>query len=911
MDNPNKFQILSMNCNSAIGKLDLIKSYTKAYDPDIISMTETKLNQNFDDNELLGDDYTIWRNDRDSRGGGVLVAIKNSSKISVLSSEQGPGESITLVIQVHPKIKFNLITFYRPPNEYFLDNLSEIVESHHSENSIFVGDFNLPDIDWDSNPGKGSVKTRSTKPSQHQHAIDIFTEADLKQMIIGPTHRCGNTLDLVLVNKSFLNDVELQCSTLPPISDHNMILIDLNIQKMASAAPGQCARLHRNYNKAKYDEIDQIFADIIEHFEQLGADIDQQWEIFSNATQEALSTIPRKLAKPNGQPWISREIVRMIRKRHRLYVKNERFPSIAHQDELDSLSHEIRIVVKKAKSDYLKNHLCQQMAEGNSKPLFNYLNKHSGRSNNISNIKDCQPHEIPDALAKHFSAVFSDANLPVPTNHINQTYPPMDPINIGRHGVELLLTSLDQRKAPGPDNISGITIKNFAKNCPSFVDCIFNIFTNSLKSGQVPTAWRKGVIRPIYKGGNRSDANNYRPICLTSIIAKAMEHILCSNMWRHINNYDIIKTHQHGFRKSLNTTTQLLHVIHSAAEAYDNKNDYHLISFDFSKAFDRVPHSLLLEKLKWYNFDPKCIQWIKNWLLDRTSVVSVNDGTSCEFPVRSGVPQGSVLGPLLFLLYIDDISRNVTNSECRLYADDTILCAIVTDPSLFQKDVDHLYRWALDWGMSFNALKCFHMQIGKNVPTIRFSLGGVQIPAVNSIKYLGVHIDSNLKWHTQVSKVTAKAYRALGCLKRNLKEAPKKTKQIAFNVMVKPILEYASQVWSPQTVGLSNTIEKVQNNALRWIYWLKKRDSITECRDLNNVCSLSTRRDQLDTIFLRKVECGLFDINLSDYIRFSTTYNTRGKVISWVQRTNAWKHSYFNRMRPQVKVIFQPNPPIN
>ena len=114
------------------------------------------------------------------------------------------------------------------------------------------------------------------------------------------------------------------------------------------------------------------------------------------------------------------------------------------------------------------------------------------------------------------------------------------------------------------------------------------------------------------------------------------------------------------------------------------------------------------------------------------------------------------------------------------------------------------------------------MQIGKNVPTIRFSLGGVQIPAVNSIKYLGVHIDSNLKWHTQVSKVTAKAYRALGCLKRNLKEAPKKTKQIAFNVMVKPILEYASQVWSPQTVGLSNTIEKEQNNALRWIYWLKK-----------------------------------------------------------------------------------------
>jgi hypothetical protein len=170
-----------------------------------------------------------------------------------------------------------------------------------------------------------------------------------------------------------------------------------------------------------------------------------------------------------------------------------------------------------------------------------------------------------------------------------------------------------------------------------------------------------------------------------------------------------------------------------------------------------------------------------------------------------------------------------------------------------------------------------------------------------------VCIDYNLKWNTQVSKVTAKANRSLGMVKRHLKQAPKKTKLIAFKTMVKPILEYACQVWSPHTVGLTNTIEKVQNNALRWIYRLNKTDSITECRNLNNIVSLADRRAELDTLFLRKVEAGLFEIKLIKYIRFSSkAHNTRGNTISWVHRTNAWKFSYFNRIKDQVKVYFPP-----
>ena len=898
-------RILSMNCNSVVGKLNDIKCYVETLKPDLISITETKLGPHIDDNELFGDKFTVWRNDRNSHGGGVLVAINNDVNLNVISSKNGPGESITLDIQLHPKIKFNLITFYRPPNEYALENLIDIIETNTTENCLYLGDYNLPDLDWQSDPGKCKVKENSLRKSQHQLALDTIMEADLKQQISKPTHRCGNTLDLVMVNKSFLDDVTVECDILPPISDHNMILVDMKTQELTtnkSAPP----RIFKDYKKANFDDIESIFFEFITSLENRNLDIEETWNSFTKCVEQALESIPGKLAKPNNNPWITRNIVRLIRKRCRVFKRNERFPSIANQAELDEICAVVKTEVHKAKSDYLKNHLCKQMEEGNSKPLFNYLNRHKGRSNNITSLKDSEPHEIPDTLAKHFAAVFSDTNLPTPTANVVKAYPKMEKIKIGRHGVELLLTKLDQRKAPGPDNVSGITIKTFALNCPSFVDCVCYIFRMSIKEGKVPSAWRQGIVRPIYKGGDRTDTNNYRPICLTSILAKSLEHILCSHMWQHINDYEIIKGNQHGFRKNLNTTTQLLHVIHKAAEAYDQHLDYHLISFDFSKAFDRVPHNLLLHKLRNYNFDVNCVSWIEDWLMDRTSVVSVNGEHSKEFSVRSGVPQGSVLGPLLFILYVNDMSDEIKNSECRLYADDTVLCSSVTDLSLLQHDVNCLFDWAKTWGMTFNPLKCCHMQVGTDTPTTQFMLGTDFIPVANSVKYLGVHIDSNLKWNNHITKITAKANRALGLIKRNLKEAPKKTKWIAFTCMVKPILEYASPVWSPYAVGLTNSLEKVQNNAIRWVYWLKKRDSITDCRNDHNISSLSIRRRELDILFLRKIEAGLFDVKLNNYIRFSTAYDTRGKSISWTQRTNAWKYSYYNRMRSDVKVYFPP-----
>ena len=318
-------------------------------------------------------------------------------------------------------------------------------------------------------------------------------------------------------------------------------------------------------------------------------------------------------------------------------------------------------------------------------------------------------------------------------------------------------------------------------------------------------------MSPIFKGGDRSDVNNYRPISLTCILSKITEHIICSCLWDHLDHNNAVTEKQHGFRKGLNTTTQLLHVVHFASQALNDKDNYHIISFDFSKAFDRVPHNLLLDKLKTFNIDKTCIEWIANWLRGRTSVVLTNGQRSEGLAVQSGVPQGSVLGPLLFLLYINDMVDDIYDSDVRLYADDTLLCVNLSKtPNILQSEVDKLYDWSKKWGIIFNAKKCVHVELGKPAPYTRVKLGDNFIPCSDSFRYLGIQIDSSLKWKTHITSVVAKSNRTLGMIKRGLRYAPMKVKLIAYKTIVKPLLEYGSQVWSPHTVYLITNLERVQ-----------------------------------------------------------------------------------------------------
>ena len=291
----------------------------------------------------------------------MLLAMNNDINANVLSAREGPGECVGISLQIHTKIVVNIVIFYRPPSECLLDNFIEMLDLFGEKgNTIYLGDYNFPDLDWITDPKKPCVKIRSSRAAMHQKALDSILESDLKQLIHEPTHRLGNTLDLVMVHKSLLDDLNIDCDILPRISDHHVLLINVYVQVFSSDAIKNKRQLtRRNFNKANYTDIDNIYAELNTKIANM-QDVADIWNDFNHATTQALESIPKRLPQPTGQPWITRHLVRLTRKRSRLYIRNRSFPSIKHEEELEALEKLIEKELRKAKTDKIGRASCRE-----------------------------------------------------------------------------------------------------------------------------------------------------------------------------------------------------------------------------------------------------------------------------------------------------------------------------------------------------------------------------------------------------------------------------------------------------------------------------------------------------------------------------------------------------------------------
>ena len=393
-----------------------------------------------------------------------------------------------------------------------------------------------------------------------------------------------------------------------------------------------------------------------------------------------------------------------------------------------------------------------------------------------------------------------------------------------------------------------------------------SIFQQSLKSGQVPSDWRTANVVPIFKKGDRSKPANYRPVSLTAICCKLMEHILVSNIMGHLDQHQILTDYQHGFRHHRSCETQLLITSHDLAAKMNQRKQVDMAVLDFSKAFDKVPHHRLVSKLHYYGVRGPSNTWVKHFLLGRKQRVVVDGEFSDESPVVSGVPQGSVLGPLLFLAFINDIADNIS-SNIRLFADDCLLYRTINnehDQKLFQQDLNSLHEWSNLWNMEFNVAKCFTMHITqakKHKRLCTYHMGGTAMQTTESTAYLGITINKDLKWNQHINIIAAKANRVLGMLRRNLRRAPRKVKQAAYTTLVRPRVEYCSTIWDPYQKQQVNQIEMVQRRAARFVldrpYRRDTRDSVTSMLQELQWKSLAERRRDRNVTFMYKITNGL------------------------------------------------------
>jgi hypothetical protein len=354
-------------------------------------------------------------------------------------------------------------------------------------------------------------------------------------------------------------------------------------------------------------------------------------------------------------------------------------------------------------------------------------------------------------------------------------------------------------------------------------------------------------VIPIFKKGEKYLASNYRPVSLTCICCKLLEHIVVSNILKHLDTHNILVDNQHGFRSKRSCETQLLTLSHELLSNLHNGVQIDLIILDFSKAFDKVPHKKLLRKMDNYGIRGNTWNWVSAFLSNRTQQVALDGEVSSQMPVVSGVPQGSVLGPLLFLIFINDLPAAVT-SKTRLFADDCILYRNITnqqDCTILQNDLNCLANWEKTWGMQFHPEKCNSLTVTRSQSPFKhdYVLKGHILESVSTAKYLGITLSHNMSWDTHINNITSKANKILGFLKRNLKINQEETKSLAYKSMVRSNLEYCSSVWSPHTQKQKNNIEKVQRRAARYVTnRYHNTSSVTSMIDHLQWKSLETRR---------------------------------------------------------------------
>lgn len=910
-------KIINVNFQSIKNKKPELDILINSTQPDVIIGTETWLDPKTSAYEYISKDlYTIYRKDRapNKKGlcyGGVLIAISNKYLSSEIKELQTDCEIVWAELSISNARKCYICAYYRPhpDDDISLDPLNASISriNANSKSIIIVGgDFNLGHMNWETHsviPGKPNQK-------QHQQLLDIINDHGLKQVVNEPT-RNDKTLDLIMTNYPSIVD---KIETIPPLgeADHDIVSLECVLSlKRCQTTPRKIFKYKQaNWTKIQQD-IDKIHQEIIE--KKKTTDINGLWQIFKNSLHQSISeNIPQKMLRHNKNlPWITTSLKRQMKRYNKKYrkckLKGQQKP-----ESLKKLKHEIQKQKREAYWKYIENMICNiPIDDANSfrsklipKNLFSYIKTQKSESSNIPPLsKDGILTSDPKSKANILNQQFQNAFTPVTEDPIpdkgHQKYPQMPDINITNTGVTKLLKNINIHKAAGPDQIHG----RILKECSSSITPILQIlFQTSLDTGKIPDDWRHASVCPAFKKGDKHDPINYRPISLTCICCKLLEHVITSNIMKHLEDNHILYDFQHGFRSSRSCETQLTSFIQDLSKASNNNIQTDIIIMDFAKAFDKVSHRHLLYKISYYGINCNALNWVKDFLTNRTQNVVLEGETSNNIPVTSGVPQGTVLGPILFLIYINNLAEYMKHSKLRLFADDSIIYKEIKTPDdckKLQEDLDSAGRWEQEWLMHFHPDKCNILSVTQKQKPIEttYKLHGHSLEKVDSTKYLGVTLQSNLKWDKHINNMTAKANQSLGFLRRNLKISSEKVKSHAYKALVRPKLEYCSTIWDPYQKQQITQIEKVQRRAARFTCnRFHNTSSVSDMFTHLNWYPLQVRRLKYRLVFFHKIIHQIVAVPASNLLILADSRTRHSNPFSYkhIQTSkDCYKYSFF------------------
>jgi Reverse transcriptase (RNA-dependent DNA polymerase)/Endonuclease-reverse transcriptase len=788
-------------------------------------------------------------------GGGLLVYIKNGMKVLPLDLNIMFNQYTSFTL-VSGSTSINFILVYRPPRNSIesYQQLAQLVRGAGA-NTVLLGDFNLPGIDWDSGTARGPGA---------ELVLEACSDKFLEQLVTFPTHLKGNILDLILTNVPELF-VDISSEGRLGTSDHYILKAEMEVGSPVSANQ----TLVRNWWKADWAAMKaELSAEDWNAVDQQTAT--EAWDTFKQRLDALVEKhVPLKpRGRPGRPPWMTRDILRTVRRKRRMWKKESGRNVSA---EYKNVEKQVRNMIRHAKRN-LERKLATEN-NGNSKPFYAYLKSKTKSRMPVGPLKDNNGNAVTDKkkmaemLNSYFSSVFSQEEAAaVPAAEEEEVRSRLLDVQVDIAQVVKKIKALKPASAPGPDGLGSLLLRELVDQVAI---PLTKIFRKSLDSGDVPADWRRANVTPIFKKGSKTDPANYRPVSLTSISCKLLESIVRDHLVDHMMENDLIEESQHGFVKGRSCATNLIEFFDHISEILDSGGVADSIFLDFAKAFDKVPKKRLLEKMRSIGIGGKVLAWVSNWLTDRKQRVVIDGEGSNWEAVTSGVPQGSVLGPVLFLIFIRDLDRATTGQvRIRKFADDTKVARKITgdaDRAELQQVLDRMMDWAATWGMEFNSKKCKVMHFGSGNPQYQYQMAGHVLERTAEEKDVGVTIAQNLKPGAQCCRAARTASVVLGQISRSFTYRDQKIFPRLYTRYVRPHLEFASVAWNPWLQKDVEVLEKVQKRAVNMVSGLGDQSYEEKCKVLG-LDTLKERRAEADLVMMYKVMNGFSTVKKENWV---------------------------------------------
>ena len=809
--------------------------------------------------------YILYHNISKSEGRGICMYVKSSLNASELSSEHDMEENVWVEIKlINKKVKVGCL--YRSPsdnseeaNNQLKNHIREM--SRGSDEFLMTGDFNYPTICWEKNMAVGSQGAKDF--------LELINDEMLNQHQEDPTrHRGSNdpsTLDLIITK---YQDTITSIDQEPPLGngDHDVLFIKTNFEVTKCTQKQSKHNLH----KGDYDKLRRHMTDNWA-WQLNDKNTIQSWNMFRDRITDGMNKyIPKLTEKTLKKPvWMNQRTLNIVDKKKEAWKKLVKAKRVNENvDECEKEYNKARNLSRRATSSTIKQFELNIAKEvkTNPKSFWRHVKQKTKVRSKIADLIDqstgiktqCIEEQV-GVLSTFFSSVFTDENLAeIPSVEPRINTNTLEHIEITEDKVNKRLKNINPNKATGPDNLPGRVLKELHN---TIAEPLSIIFQKSLDESILPEDWLIGEISPIYKNkGVKSDPNNYRPVSLTALVCKNIEDIIREEIIKFFSSIKYISPVQYAFINGRSCVSQIITVLDAWTKTLDEGGNIDVVYTDFKKAYDSVAHQRLLKKVENAGIKGKVLKWMEAFLTNRKQRVKIANTKSKWENVLSGIPQGTVLGALLFLIFINDLPEHIKNSIIKLFADDAKFYKHIQeaeDAAELQQDLDAACDWTIDWQLMFHPDKCKVVRLGKNNEKYNYTIKG-QNGVIHSVtesegeKDLGILIDSKLNFQEHVNKKVKQANSILGIIKRSFKTLNKDSFIPLYKASVRPILEYGQPAWFPLYEREADALEAVQRRATCLISGIKHLPYRERLKYLN-LPTLKHRRLRGDMIYTYKL----------------------------------------------------------